>query len=598
MQPVSESWKRNQEQFLVGESFVELRLELDDPEASEDAHSTDNGSVYFSNTSQVVSGAKNNIVPYLTLERNLWVLDGSKRAVPASNYGDTGYIGNVMSRRDGSFPTTPIITINFSKVFDNLIPGLVIEWDTAHGDYATQFNVTAYNGATKVAQTSVLDNDSVRSSVYLDMTGYDSIVIEILKWSFPYRRPRVANVTLGHVLTYGKDSFMRFEHSQEVSPLSARLPKMGIKFSVDNTDNQYNPYNKEGYSKYLIERQEITIKYGYKLDDTVEWIKGGTFYLSSWDAPQHGLMANFEARDMLEFMNGIYKKGVYSASGVSLKSLAEDVLVDANLPTRKDKQVPWKIHDSLADIYTSAPLPLVTHAECLQLIANASCCVLYCDRDGFLRIEPLSEELTDYEMNDFNSFRPPEISLTKPLSRVNVTRYTYFVENEITEIYEGDFPVEGEATFYITYSSPAVDATVSEVAGGELVKATYYTNGCEITLRGNGLVGFVITGKPLHTSEVITSLMVNEKGEVQEVNNPLITSQAQAVKVANWVKDNLSSREIVGVDWRADPRLDALDIVSVQNKYGKSPVRTVRAVFTYNGGFRGRGEGIGLNDMA
>ena len=89
---------------------------------------------------------------------------------------------------------------------------------------------------------------------------------------------------------------------------------------------------------------------------TVTELKGcllyTSFYLSGWDAPQNGLYANFEARDILEFMNGIFMKGVYRPSGISLKALAEEVLLDAGLPEREDGLPPWKLHESLDDMYT------------------------------------------------------------------------------------------------------------------------------------------------------------------------------------------------------------------------------------------------------
>src|SRR5690606_3509670 len=151
-----------------------------------------------------------------------------------------------------------------------------------------------------------------------------------------------------------------------------------------------NPDNQAGISKYLAERQEIQVRYGYKIGSGIEWIPGGTFYLSGWDAPQNGLYATFEARDILEFMNGIFMKGLYRPDGISLKALAEEVLLDAGLPERKDGLPPWKLHESLDDIYTVAPLPLVRHSECLQMIANAAGCAMYVDREGFLRIEPIT----------------------------------------------------------------------------------------------------------------------------------------------------------------------------------------------------------------
>ena len=55
--------------------------------------------------------------------------------------------------------------------------------------------------------------------------------------------------------------------------------------------------------------------------------------------------------------------------------LAIDVLHDAGVTS-------YSIPTYLQNIITYAPLPIATHRECLQLIANAGRCVLYTGVDG------------------------------------------------------------------------------------------------------------------------------------------------------------------------------------------------------------------------
>ena len=121
-----------------------------------------------------------------------------------------------------------------------------------------------------------------------------------------------------------------------------------------------------------------------------------------------------------------YLKGQYNSAGVSLMSLATDVLETANLPLNDDGTVKWSIDSSLSSIYTKAPLPLCSLAVCLQYIAQAACCILYCDRMGTLHIEPISSVTTDYALTSFNLLSRPEISLQKPLMEVDTKIYNYF----------------------------------------------------------------------------------------------------------------------------------------------------------------------------
>ncbi len=594
MQSVSAGWKENQQKTLVNESFVEIQLGLTDPEAVESAVPIATDVAPFAHLDQVVSRGVMNITPYATLERNLWVLDGSKKILPTTNFVDTSYVGNVLSNSDCTFTSNPVVELTFPRVFNSYLPGLIIVWDMAHGDYAVDFKITLYKEGVKGSEKLVTGNDTTRTVVDMDINEYDRIVVEILKWSSPRRRARIARIHLGKSITYERGNlFTNLTHSQEVDPLSARMPKTSLKFSVSNVDDGYNPYNQSGISKYLVERQEIQVKYGYRINNEVEWIEGGTFYLSGWDAPQNGLHANFEARDILEFMNGIFMKGVYRPSGISLQALAEEVLLDAGLPEREDMLPPWKLHSSLDSITTTAPLPLVRHSECLQMIANAAGCVMYVDREGFLRIEPAPTSMTDYRVDNLNSYKRPEVALTKPLKQVDVSYYSFVVDAEVKEIYKGQLSVSGTETIQITYSNPAVE-TVATVEGGTLVSATYYTNACELEITASGVVEITIVGKELKTSEAIVTVSTGEPGETQSVKNKLITSQSRAATVANWVKEYLTNRRIVSLDWRADPRLDALDKISVQNKFGISPLRTTEFTITYNGSFKGKGKGRDL----
>lgn len=528
MQTVSQSWKNTHKQTLLNESYVEVSLDVADPDATVDATSTDNGAVYISDTSEVVSGVDTPTISYGTLEQNMWLLNGTRKSIPESDYEDGGYVGDVLSNEEGVFDTKiPTVTINFSKVHTNIIPGMTITWGTAYNEFAEHFIVTAYNGDTVIVEKEILDNKSVTTVVSLDIDNYDRITIQILSWCLPNHRARVDEIFLGWHKIYSKTNLLSYSHKQTIDPITTSLPKMEIKFSIDNSDGSYNPYNLDGLSKYLIERQEVKTRYGLKQNDnTIEWIKGGTFYLSEWYAKQNGISADFVARDLLEFMSAHYKDTVTSITERSLYDLAVKVLESADLPLNSDGTVRWVIDDSLKSIYTTAPLPDDTIANCLQLIANAGCCTLYPDREGTFHISPIGNESTDYEINKFNSYSKSEITLSKSLKQVNVNVYQY------------------------TIGEKGVENTVSEV-----------------------------------------TTPISETGEIITIDNPLITDSERATIVGAWVGNYLKNRMTLKSTWRVDVRLDALDIVSNENDYSTNEVRMTDVEFKFNGAFRGSGEG-------
>jgi hypothetical protein len=527
MQTVSENWKNTHKQSLLNESFVEVSLDIADPDSLADASSQDNGAVYISDTSEVINEVDKDIVPYCTLEQNLWLLSGDRKAIPESDYGENGYVGDVLSDDVCVFSTkTPTITINFTKVFENLIPGITITWSNAYGEFADSFIVTAYNGDTVVAEKEVIGNRSIKSLVMVDIVNYDRIVIQIKKWCLPYHRARVEEIFVGMNKVYSKTELFDYSHSQSVDPISTALPKTEINFSISNVDGEYNPYNEEGMAKYLMSRQEVKARYGLKLNDgSIEWIKGGTFYLSEWFAKQNGMTADFTARDLLEFMSNIYEDS-HDLSPRTLYDLAEKVLIAADLPLNNDGTVKWVIDDSLKSITTTAPLPQDTLANCLQVIANAGKCVLYQDRNGTLHIEPLKFDATDYKIDSFNSYSKSEITIAKPIKEVKVKVYQY------------------------TMGEKEVENTSMEVA-----------------------------------------VNVGAIGETIVIDNPLVTDSDRASAIGTWIGGYLGHRMTLDSSWRADVRLDALDIVTNENSYNTNKVRMTDVKFSFNGAFRGTGEG-------
>ena len=81
-------------------------------------------------------------------------------------------------------------------------------------------------------------------------------------------------------------------------------------------------------------------------------------------------------------------------------------------------------------------------------------------------------------------------------------------------------------------------------------------------------------------------------GETQTVSNPLVNSAEQAEFIAKWVRDTLITRKTVSGEYRADPRLDVFDIVTVASKYGDlQNVALTSIKYTFNGSFRGEYKG-------
>ncbi len=584
MQIVSDAWKAAHSERLLPENLLEIKIEVGDPESVADAKASALDADETANTERIAEGVYIDTPRYNTLELNSWRLDKSGTFLPDGHPEDTGYVSAALCGEDGVFDVPPTVSIHFTRVFEKLIPGITITWAREYDEFARRFVVTAYNGETVVAQTEVTGNKSVVSAVMLPIAGYDRIVITVLEWCLPYHRARMSELFVGMQKSYRKSDTVSYNNSISIYVLGEKLPKYEIEFEVGNVSGDYDPNNPEGMTKYLMERQPVDVRYGLKIDGKSETIRGGRYYLTEWKSPQNGITATFRARDVLEFMQGIYHKGIYRPDGVCLYTLAENVLIDADLPVTREGEAPWVLDESLKNVTTTAALPMASRAECLQLIANAGCCALTVDRMGRIIIAPPQTEESDYTVGTFNSYAKPEIELSKQLKTAEVDIYSYFPAEEAEELYNGTRNVRGTETVLVEYARSAVNVS-AEVTGGQLVSAVYYTHACELTITAEGDVTIIVTGTELNDSTSLYSVNAAEEGEAEELDNPLITSTETAKAAAEYMISVLSNRREFSLDWRADTRLDAGDIIHVDNKYGSETARVTELKYHFSGAF-------------
>lgn len=95
--------------------------------------------------------------------------------------------------------------------------------------------MAAYSGKELVASKQIDDNQSVESSVDFEISGYDSITLEILEWCIQGRRARVEQVEFGQRIQFNKADLLSYTHESKRDPVSGQLSKDSVSFSVDNS---------------------------------------------------------------------------------------------------------------------------------------------------------------------------------------------------------------------------------------------------------------------------------------------------------------------------------------------------------------------------
>ena len=492
MQAVTAEWKNINQRFLLPEAFVEISCRI--PDVAYEASVSATNAASFSANDLVASDGTAAIPHYATLERNIWLLDGTRGILPDATPNLTpGYVS-----QDDSGAS---VTMTLASASEASIPGITVTWSNEFFEHPTSFNVIAKAGDTVVASTTITENQEDKVLVELDASGFDSITVEPLDWCLPDRRVRLEKIVLGHDITFNKGDLVNYQHEHSGDILCGELPKNVIQFSVLNVDGRWNPSNPSGLWRYLSDRQKITARYGLDVNGAIEWIPAGVFYLSNWNAPANGLEASFEARDVFEYLiNETYS----GRSAGTFADMVSDAIGDL-VPSLSFTEAMEETAGALSESKTAA--------EVIQMCANAGRSSVYQSRGGGLVFKDWpTYAVSDYYISMALSYSHPELTLSKPLRGISVA---YGTAGEALEV-------------------------------------------------------------PLGTN-----------GELQTVSNPLVGTVEQAVLVADWIKGVLETRQTISGEFRADPRLDLYDIVSIESKYGIIlPVVITSIRYSYTGCFK------------
>lgn len=460
MEHPSQKWLNKFSETLVPETFINIFYDSTEPGVQKDASASADSQTLFSNVSGITSeNDKRSIAKYATGEPNLHLLDGTFLLPPASgsSTNEAGYI----SRDIVSESNHPKLTFTFSRLHTRPIPGITILWSETLNEYAKSFKLTAYSGDTQVSTITVNDNNDVRSEVDWEISGYDKITLEILSWCLPDRRARIEWFMVGFRLIYTKNNLISYTHESNRDPISGQLSKDSISFSLDNSQQTWNPLNPQGMYRYLYERQLVTVSYGMDIDGTTEWINGGKFFMSEWSVPANGIEASFVARDALGFlMDSAY---IGRKSGTLY-----DICIDA-LSRLPENTASYSISDELKDYTVDISKEnnsSYKNSDILQTAANAAGMVLYQTREGEIRIERptffagSSSEV--YEIDPMNNYQWPEITFSPRLKDVSCS------VNNTTRLYPSNSNVDGVTQ---SISNPLLNDSILEKGKNSMTEA-------------------------------------------------------------------------------------------------------------------------------
>ena len=367
MYNVSQQYKEQMKQPIRNQSYMRIMLGLINQEAQMSAE-VENQSQYTTYSEFPTLFTKNDIGNmYATYEQDFWKADGSMYFLPRSptNYRQNGLI------TESLFSGTPLIQFSFVYGASD-IRGLTIQF--GH-NYPTEFSVITDDGT---------EVDFENSSDYFETTtifeNTSTITLKIKAMSVPNNRIRLFYVRFGLGIQYDNEWIITADSTSTLSFINEDLPEIYFSVNLKNNDQRFNVDNPSSEINFLETGQNVSVQYGYELNDgTVEWQQLHTLLVSEWSADD--TQATIKAVDRFKYMSDSYYKGQYYEDGISLYDLAVLVFEDAGVESSE-----YYIEPYLKNVIVHNPLPNVTHKEALQIIANAGRCILHIDRYGKIRL--------------------------------------------------------------------------------------------------------------------------------------------------------------------------------------------------------------------
>lgn len=197
-------------------------------------------------------------------------------------------------------------------------------------------------------------------------------------------------------------------------------------------------------------------------------------------------------------------------------------------------------------------------------------------------------DVTDYRMDYKIMTKSPKGIQQEKVARVDVVCDVYGLTDEVKNIFQETVDVTDcdVYTFYFSEASYDISVTADGAEVAVLDSSSYY-----VTVEVSGLTGeceFVVDGKAYVVTNKIVSKTINTTGTIEQWSNPLISEADLAELQADWLGNYFANNIEYEISYRGEPRLDAGDIVFLENNYVSNlQIQLYERKLNFNGSLSG-----------
>lgn len=397
-------------------TYPEAEFDLTDVTACRDSVLESPAAAGFADLSMLKE--ESSMEQYGTMERNQFLLDGSRETFPAEGPADVAFWSAAMSDQDGAFQECPVLQAAFGEPHSSI--GLTLYFS---GDIPSAVKVEWYALESGKLAEEVFYPDSGIFFCGKEVEGYGRLVFSFCGTVNPCRYVKLDYIEYGRRWKLGRDMIKTAGIYEEIDPTSATLSINTASIQFLDEKDDFSLARQEGLWRFLQKNQEVRL---------VEYVDGrkvecGTFYLDGWNIQQK--LVNFSFIDLV----GILDKTFFYNGGI-YQDVEAGVIIDSIMASCGVTD--YTIDEEVYQIRLSGWLGIQSHRAALQQVVFACGAVADCSRSSGIRIYR-PDKYVSHTLGLDRRFMGTRITLDEYISDVSVDYVQYVAESEEVQVYKG-----------------------------------------------------------------------------------------------------------------------------------------------------------------
>lgn len=414
--------------------FVDVTALSDASVSSGDNQIFGNPEIFKSETAQA---------DYGTLERNQFVLDGSRKIMPDVPE-DVAFWSSTMSKADCTFESNPKLTILFTSTHTSA--GLTLYFA---GEYPAELRITWYDTNLVKIISEVYYPDALCYVCNKQVQNYGKIEIEFIRTMLPERYVKLQYILYGKYILWDADTVKSAKLQEDIDTTSITLPINEADISIVDVNNDFDAENEGGAWKSVQKTQEVTLTEYYNGDK----IPLGAFFIDGFSFSKN--VAKFSLVDGI----GLLDRYTFYDGEIYANTKAEIILQAIFAAAGVTK---YAVEEEVGNILLSGYLGVQSCRDALQKVCFACGAVADDSRSNTIKVYKPDRYVTATVGTDRKFNGGTVVSLEDYVSGVSVECNRYTLDEEESDIYDENLPA-GDTR--LTFSEPYLPASITATAG-------------------------------------------------------------------------------------------------------------------------------------